>query len=163
MLAKHLECKISEVPTGLAIWGNHSQTQFACLEHVNAGGHFAPGSAGAAWARDSFLPAVQKRGAAVLDARKASSAASAAQAISDHVRTWLVDGTRPGEWTSMAVPSDGSYGIAKGLIFSFPVQVAPGSGEAKIVHGLALSAFAKQQLQATQNELMEERAIAAKL
>jgi len=141
------------------IWGNHSSTQFPDVKHakVNKGGsetdaYSAVGDS--AWLQGPFISLVQKRGAAIIERRKLSSAMSAAKAACDHIRNWHV-GTPAGEWVSMAVPSDGSYGIPEGLIFSFPVTVE--GGEWKIVQGLELDDFAKAKIAATTKELEEER------
>jgi malate dehydrogenase len=107
------------------------------------------------WYRDTFIPTVQKRGAAIIKARGASSAASAASAAIDHVRTWTM-GTAPGDWVSMAVPSDGSYGIAPGVVYSFPCICE--NGDYRIVQDLEVDAFSRERMDATDAELREERA-----
>ena len=107
-----------------------------------------------AWYKETFIPCVQKRGAAIIEARGASSAASAANAAIDHIRTWEM-GTDEGDWVSMAIPSDGSYGIEEGLIYSFPCTCE--NGEYKIVQGLAIDEFSRGKMDATMAELQEER------
>jgi malate dehydrogenase len=107
-----------------------------------------------AWYTDEYIPAVQQRGAAIIKARGLSSAASAASSALDHMRTW-VQGTPAGDWVSMGIPSDGSYGIAEGLIYSFPVTVS--NGDYSIVQGLEISDFSRERMTATENELKEER------
>ncbi|KAB2963542.1 MAG: malate dehydrogenase [Thermoanaerobaculia bacterium] len=139
----------------LTIWGNHSSTQVPDIAHATVGGRPATGLVDGAWTRDTFIPTVQQRGAAIIKARGASSAASAASSAIDHVRDWLL-GTREGDWVSMAVPSDGSYGIAPGVVFSYPC-VSKG-GEVEIVQGLELDADTRERLDASDRELREERA-----
>ena len=112
------------------------------------------------WYQTQYIPRVAKRGAEIIDARGASSAASAANAALEHMRDWAA-GTAPGDWTSMAVRSDGSYGIEEGLIYSFPVQCE--GGDYKIVQGLPVDDFSRQKMQATENELKEERDAILKL
>ncbi|CAD5226545.1 unnamed protein product [Bursaphelenchus okinawaensis] len=143
----------------VTIWGNHSSTQFPDVKHakVTKGGqetdaYSAVGDEG--WLKGEFISLVQKRGAVIIEKRKLSSAMSAAKAACDHIRDWHV-GTPSGQWVSMAVPSDGSYGIPEGLIFSFPVTIQ--NGEWKIVQGLELDDFAKEKIAATTKELVAER------
>ena len=138
----------------MTIWGNHSATQYPDLTHALVAGKSAPALVGREWIEQTFIPTVQQRGAAVIKARGASSAASAASAAIDHVHTW-VHGTAAGDWTSMAVPADGSYGIAAGVIYSYPVTVH--NGDYRIVPGLAVDEFSRQRLDATHAELREER------
>ncbi|MBV8144246.1 MAG: malate dehydrogenase [Gammaproteobacteria bacterium] len=138
----------------MTIWGNHSATQYPDLSHAEVGGRPAKSLVDAQWITETFIPVVQQRGAAVIKARGASSAASAAAAAIDHVHTW-VHGTAPGDWVSMAVPADGSYGIAAGIVFSYPVTVSNGTWH--IVPGLAVDEFSRQRLDATYAELREER------
>jgi malate dehydrogenase len=138
----------------MTIWGNHSSTQYPDLSHAEVGGRPARSLVEAKWIVESFIPTVQQRGAAVIKARGASSAASAAAAAIDHVHTW-VHGTPAGDWVSMAVPADGSYGIGAGVVFSYPVTVS--NGQYRIVPGLALDEFSRQRLDATHAELREER------
>jgi malate dehydrogenase len=136
------------------IWGNHSATQYPDLSHALVSGKPAKSLLDEKWIAETFIPLVQQRGAAVIKARGASSAASAASAAIDHVHTWL-HGTRAGDWVSMGVPADGSYGIATGVIYSYPVTVS--NGEYRIVPGLAVDEFSRQRMDATYAELREER------
>jgi len=139
---------------GVIIWGNHSATQFPDLAHATVNGRPALEQVPQAWYRDEFIPTVQQRGAAIIKARGASSAASAASAAIDHMRDWAL-GTGD-DWVSMAVASDGSYGIAEGVVFSYPVRCSGGRYE--IVQGLDLDDFAREKIRITDNELREERA-----
>ena len=138
----------------LTIWGNHSSTQYPDINHATVGGQPAIELVDQAWLEGTFIPVVQQRGAAIIKARGASSAASAAAAAIDHVYTW-VNRTAEGDWVSMAVPSDGSYGIAEGVIYSYPVTTA--GGEYSIVQGLDISAFSRGRMDASHTELLEER------
>jgi len=138
----------------MTIWGNHSSTQYPDLSHAEVAGRPAKSLVDPGWITGTFIPVVQQRGAAVIKARGASSAASAASAAIDHVHTW-VHGTPAGDWVSMAVPADGSYGIDAGVVFSYPVTVS--NGDYRIVPGLALEEFSRQRLEATYAELREER------
>ncbi|MFJ5706224.1 malate dehydrogenase [Streptomyces sp. NPDC093105] len=139
----------------LTIWGNHSATQYPDIFHAEiAGKNAADVVDDQAWLADTFIPTVAKRGAAIIDARGASSAASAANAAIDHVYTW-VNGTAEGDWTSMGVPSDGSYGVPEGLISSFPVTCKDGKYE--IVQGLDINEFSRARIDASVQELSEER------
>ncbi|MEE1817333.1 malate dehydrogenase [Streptomyces sp. NPDC004288] len=139
----------------LTIWGNHSATQYPDIFHAEIAGKNAAEVVGdEAWLADTFIPTVAKRGAAIIDARGASSAASAANAAIDHVYTW-VNGTAAGDWTSMGVPSDGSYGVPEGLISSFPVTCKDGAYE--IVQGLDINEFSRARIDASVQELSEER------
>ncbi|GAA3073484.1 malate dehydrogenase [Streptomyces roseofulvus] len=139
----------------LTIWGNHSATQYPDIFHAEiAGKNAADVVNDEAWLADTFIPTVAKRGAAIIDARGASSAASAANAAIDHVYTW-VNGTAEGDWTSMGVPSDGSYGVPEGLISSFPVTCKDGAYE--IVQGLDINEFSRARIDASVKELSEER------
>jgi len=138
----------------MTIWGNHSSTQYPDLSHAEVAGRPAKSLVDPGWISGTFIPVVQQRGAAVIKARGASSAASAASAAIDHVHTW-VHGTPAGDWVSMAVPADGSYGIDAGVVFSYPVTVS--NGDYRIVPGLALEEFSRQRLEATYAELREER------
>ncbi len=138
----------------MTIWGNHSATQYPDISFATVGGKAAPSLVDEAWLTGDFIPTVQQRGAAIIKARGASSAASAASAAIDHVRDWAL-GTPEGDWVSMAVPSDGSYGIAEGVIYSFPVTCAGGRYE--IVQGLENSDFSRERMKATEAELLEER------
>jgi malate dehydrogenase len=138
----------------MTIWGNHSATQYPDISHATVAGKAASGLVDQGWIADTFIPTVQQRGAAIIKARGASSAASAASSAIDHIRDWAL-GTPEGDWVSMAVPSDGSYGVAEGIIYSFPVRCA--NGEWTIVQDLALDDFSKEKMQATEAELLEER------
>ncbi|MFC7486525.1 malate dehydrogenase [Knoellia sp. CPCC 206453] len=139
----------------MTIWGNHSATQYPDLFHAEVSGKNAAETVNdQAWLADTFIPTVAKRGAAIIEARGASSAASAASATIDHARTW-VEGTAEGDWTSMAVRSDGSYGVEEGLISSFPVTVK--DGQWSIVQGLDINEFSRGKIDATAAELAEER------
>jgi malate dehydrogenase len=138
----------------MTIWGNHSSTQYPDLSHAEVAGRAAKSLVDPGWITGTFIPVVQQRGAAVIKARGASSAASAASAAIDHVHTW-VHGTPAGDWVSMAVPADGSYGINAGVVFSYPVTVS--NGDYRIVPGLAVEEFSRQRLEATYAELREER------
>ena len=140
--------------THMIIWGNHSSTQYPDLHHALVKGQSAMGMVDADWYTGTFIPEVQQRGAAIIKARGASSAASAASAAIDHMRTW-VKGTEGDDWVSMAVYSDGSYGISEGLVYSFPVRCA--NGDWQIVQGLEVSDFSREKMAATEQELMEER------
>ena len=145
----------------MTIWGNHSATQYPDLFNAEVDGQKAAKLINdQAWMEGTFIPTVQKRGAAIIEARGLSSAASAANAAIDHVRDW-VNGTPSGDWVSMGIASDGSYGIPEGLMFGFPTTCA--SGKFQIVQGLEHNDFAKAKIAATQKELMEERASIAHL
>ncbi len=136
------------------IWGNHSATQYPDLHHATVGGKPALSLVDPGWFKDGFIPTVQQRGAAIIKARGTSSAASAAAAAIDHVHDWML-GTPSGDWVSMAVPSDGSYGIPEGVIYSYPVTCK--GGEYGIVQGLDINEFSRGKMQATHRELLEER------
>ena len=138
----------------MIIWGNHSATQYPDISQCTVDGKPAKSLVDAAWYREQFIPTVQQRGAAIIKARGASSAASAASAAIDHVRDWLL-GTPAGDWVSMSIPSDGSYGIPAGVIYSYPVTCA--SGRYSIVQGLAVDEFSRAKMDATYKELLEER------
>lgn len=138
----------------LTIWGNHSSTQYPDISHATVKNKPARELVDQKWLEDSFIPTVQQRGAAVIKARGSSSAASAASAAIDHVRTWML-GTAPGDWASMAVPADGSYGVQAGIIYSYPVTCS--GGNYQIVQGLAIDAFSRARMSATEAELREER------
>ncbi|MGA0114170.1 MAG: malate dehydrogenase [Burkholderiales bacterium] len=139
----------------LTVWGNHSATQYPDIFQATAGGKKVwPMINDQAWLENDFIPTIQKRGAAIIDARGLSSAASAANAAIDHIRDW-VKGTKAGTWVSMGIPSDGSYGIPAGMIYGFPVTCK--DGKYKIVKGLDQSEFSKARMQATLKELQEER------
>ncbi|MEU8503468.1 malate dehydrogenase [Streptomyces brevispora] len=139
----------------LTIWGNHSATQYPDIFHAEiAGKNAAELVNDEAWLGDTFIPTVAKRGAAIIEARGASSAASAANAAIDHVHTWI-NGTAAGDWTSMGIPSDGSYGVPEGIISSFPVTTE--NGTYKIVQGLDINEFSRARIDASVKELTEER------
>ncbi|WP_026422471.1 malate dehydrogenase [Actinokineospora inagensis] len=138
----------------LTIWGNHSATQYPDVFHTDVNGTSAADLVDEAWLADTFIPTVAKRGAAIIEARGASSAASAANAAIDHVHDWVL-GTAAGDWTSMAIPSDGSYGVPEGIISSFPVTCA--DGEYQIVQGLEVNEFSRARIDASVAELVEER------
>ncbi|MFO7285764.1 MAG: malate dehydrogenase [Gammaproteobacteria bacterium] len=157
-LAAKTSTPVAEI-RGVIIWGNHSSTQFPDLAHATVAGTPALSLVGTQWYRDEFIPRVQQRGAEIIKARGASSAASAASAAIDHMRDWAL-GTRE-DWVSMAVASDGSYGIAEGVVYSFPVRCKDGRYE--IVQGLELDDFAREKMKATDDELREERAGVADL
>ena len=138
----------------VTIWGNHSSTQYPDLHHAVVDGRAALSLVDEGWYRDSFIPTVQQRGAAIIKARGASSAASAASAAIDHIRDW-VHGSPAGDWVSMGIPSDGSYGIPAGVIYGYPVTCSGGSYQ--IVQGLDVNEFSRGRLEATHRELLEER------
>ena len=142
------------------IWGNHSTTQYPDLSQAEVRGVSALAGLERAWYENEYIPRVAKRGAEIIDARGASSAASAANAALEHMRDWVA-GTPAGDWTSMAVPSDGSYGIEKGLMYSFPVRCE--GGDYAIVQGLSVDDFSRQRMTLTENELKEERDAIRKL
>jgi malate dehydrogenase len=138
----------------MTIWGNHSATQYPDISHCLVAGKAAPSLVDEAWVKDDFIPTVQQRGAAIIKARGLSSAASAASSAIDHVRDWAL-GSPADDWVSMAVPSDGSYGVPEGIVYSFPVRCKQGRWE--IVQGLEVSAFSRERMKATEAELLEER------
>ncbi len=138
----------------IAIWGNHSATQYPDIFHAEVNGAPAADAVDETWLRDTFIPTVAKRGAAIIDVRGASSAASAASAAIDHVYDW-VNGTPADDWTSAAIASDGSYGVPEGLISSFPVTAK--DGKYHIVQGLEVNAFSRERIDASVRELIEER------
>ncbi len=138
----------------MIVWGNHSATQHPDISHCTVAGKPAKSLVDAKWYREEFIPTVQQRGAAVIKARGSSSAASAASAAIDHMRDWAL-GTPEGAWVSMAVPSDGSYGIGEGVIYSYPVTCS--DGKYAIVQGLAIDEFGRARMDATHRELLEER------
>ena len=139
----------------MTIWGNHSATQYPDLFHCEVGGKNAYQAVNDhAWVEGTFIPTVAKRGAAIIEARGLSSAASAANAAVDHVRSWHL-GTAPGDWVSMAIPSDGSYGVPEGLISSFPCVCKDGKYE--IVQGLDIDDFSRAKIDASNAELADER------
>ncbi|KJK47361.1 malate dehydrogenase [Lentzea aerocolonigenes] len=150
-LAKKLGVAVTDIQN-MTIWGNHSATQYPDLFHAKVGDKTAAEAVNdQAWLENDFIPTVAKRGAAIIEARGASSAASAANAAIDHIYDW-VNGT---EWTSMAIPSDGSYGVPEGIISSFPVKCSGGSYE--IIQGLEIDEFSRGRIDASVAELVEER------
>jgi malate dehydrogenase len=158
-LAKKLQVPVTEI-TKLAIFGNHSATQYPHVFHAEVAGKPAGELVEEAWLGEEFIPRVAKRGAEIIEVRGASSAASAANAAIDHVYDWF-NGTPEGDWTSAGIPSDGSYDVPEGLIFSFPVISRNGSWE--LVQGLEIGSFARERIDATAAELVEEREAVRKL
>ncbi|WP_298890443.1 malate dehydrogenase [uncultured Serinicoccus sp.] len=159
-LAAKVGAPVTDV-SHMTIWGNHSATQYPDLFHAQVGGRNAAEAVGdQQWIEDTFIPTVAKRGAAIIEARGSSSAASAASATIDHARDWL-RGSPEGDWVSMAVRSDGSYGVEEGLISSFPVTTRDGSYE--IVQGLDIDEFSRGRIDATVAELSEEKAAVTQL
>lgn len=159
-LALKLDEPVSAVRK-LSIWGNHSATQYPDIFHAEVNGKNAVEAVNdQAWLRDTFIPTVAKRGAAIIEARGASSAASAANAAVDHTHTW-VNGTDEGDWTSAGVISDGSYGVPEGLMSSFPVRAKDGRFE--IVQGLEIDTFSRERIDASVAELSEEREVVRSL
>jgi malate dehydrogenase len=153
-LAAKLGVPVGEI-TNMTIWGNHSTTQYPDLVHAKVGGQSAWDAVDdAPWIADEFIPRVAKRGAEVIEARGASSAASAATAALDHVHDWVL-GTREGDWASMSVPSDGSYGVEEGLVSGFPCTCS--GGEWQLVDGLEIDDFSRLRIDASVDELREER------
>jgi malate dehydrogenase len=138
----------------MTIWGNHSSTQYPDLHHATVDGKPALSLVNEGWYRDEFIPVVQQRGAAIIKARGASSAASAASAAIDHVRDWVA-GTAEGDWVSMAVPSDGSYDVPAGVIYGYPVACRDGAYQ--IVQGLAVDEFSRGRMDTSHRELIDER------
>ncbi|AXI03344.1 malate dehydrogenase [Aquirhabdus parva] len=152
-LAAQTNATVNDVKK-MTIWGNHSATQYPDISQATVKGAAAEGLVERQWYEGTFIPVVQQRGAAIIKARGASSAASAANAAIDHMRTWAL-GTEEGDWVSMGVYSDGSYGIEQGLIYSFPVTTK--DGDWSIVQGLPISDFSREKMTATEKELAEER------
>ena len=140
--------------TNMTIWGNHSSTQYPQLAHALVNGKPALDMVDESWFKNTFIPDVQQRGAAIIEARGASSAASAANAAIAHMKTWVL-GTVDNDWVSMGIYSDGSYGIQEGLIYSFPVTCK--NGQYSIVQGLEIDDFSREKMTATETELAEER------
>jgi malate dehydrogenase len=139
----------------MTIWGNHSASQYPDLHHAIISGKAATDLVDHTWVAEEFIPTVQQRGAAIINARGASSAASAASAAIDHMHDWAL-GTADNDWVSMAIPADGSYGIAEGIVYSYPVRCSGGNYE--IVQDLDVSDFSRERMAATETELREERA-----
>ncbi|MGI9557619.1 MAG: malate dehydrogenase, partial [Solirubrobacterales bacterium] len=154
MLANKLGAAIPDI-TNMTVWGNHSPTQYPDLFNTKVGGKVAADVVDDMdWIENEFIPTVAKRGAAIIEARGASSAASAANAAIDHVHDWVA-GTQDGDWASMSVPSDGSYGVEEGLISGFPCTCK--GGEWSIVEGLEIGDFSRAKIDASVAELREER------
>jgi len=158
-IAQKLDATVSDVKN-MTVWGNHSATQYPDLHHTKVAGAVASEQVDQAWYEEDFIPTVQQRGAAIIKARGASSAASAANAAIDHMRDWAL-GTPGDDWVSMGVYSDGSYGITEGLIYSFPCQCK--DGQWSIVQGLDINEFSRSRMAATEKELTEERDAVAHL
>ena len=153
-LAQKTDSHVSDVRC-MTIWGNHSATQYPDISHATVSGTPASNLVDQAWLENDFIPVVQQRGAAIIKARGASSAASAASAAIDHMHDWAL-GTPGDDWVSMAIPADGSYGIEPGVIFSYPVRCS--GGNYQIVEGLEINTFSRERMDATEAELREERA-----
>ena len=153
LLAAQVQCPVDAI-RNLVVWGNHSTTQYPDLYHTLVDGNPAMDLVEQNWYENEFIPGVAKRGAEIIKARGASSAASAANAILDHTRDWVF-GTRENDWTSMAVAADGCYGIPEGIVYSFPVTCAGGGYE--IVKGLDINEFSRVKMKQTQAELEQER------
>ena len=153
-LAKKSGASVNDIRK-MTIWGNHSATQYPDVFHaeVNGTNGFEAAGSDQSWLESDFIPTVQKRGAAIIDARGSSSAASAANAAIDHVHDWVL-GSPEGDWVSMAVPSDGSYGVPEGIISSFPCTTK--DGQWSIVQGLDIDDFSRARIDASANELVEE-------
>ena len=158
-LAEKTGCHVNDIKK-MTIWGNHSSTQYPDLSQCTVKGQAAAGLVDQGWYRETFIPDVQQRGAAIIKARGASSAASAASSAIDHMRDWAL-GTPEGDWVSMSVPSDGSYGIGAGVIYSYPCVCK--NGDYEIVQGLPVDEFSREKMLATEQELREERASIADL
>jgi malate dehydrogenase len=152
-LASKLNCHSSEL-SYMTIWGNHSATQYPDVSNLKLNGNDAINSLDDEWVKNEFIPRVQNRGAEIIRARGLSSAASAASAAIDHMRDWAL-GTKTDDWVSMAIPSDGSYGISEGIIFSFPVICQ--NGAYSIIQNLEIDAFSKESMEITQKELLDEK------
>ncbi|MGH1428893.1 MAG: malate dehydrogenase [Arenicella sp.] len=153
-VASKLDVQTTDIKR-MTVWGNHSATQYPDISNATINGKPVADSVDDAWLVDDFIPTVQQRGAAIINARGASSAASAGSSAVDHMRSWAL-GTDEGDWVSMSIPSDGSYGIEPGIIYSYPVTCKDGVYE--IVQGLEISDFSRERMNATENELREERA-----
>ena len=152
-LASKLDCHSSEL-SNMTIWGNHSTTQYPDINNLKLSGESLSSRLDHSWVKDEFIPRVQNRGAEIIKARGLSSAASAASAAIDHMRDWAL-GTKIGDWVSMAIPSDGSYGISEGIIYSFPVICQNGSYS--IVENLEIDEFSKEYMKRTEKELIDEK------
>ena len=152
-LAKKTSAQVSDI-TNMTVWGNHSPTMYPDLYNAKIDGEVAADAVDRDWMESDFIPTVAKRGSAIIDARGASSAASAANAAIDHVHDWVL-GTPEGDWTSMAVPSDGSYDVEEGLVSGFPCRCE--GGEWTIVEGLEINDFSRERIDASAKELADER------
>ena len=152
-LASKLDCHSGEL-SNMTIWGNHSTTQYPDINNLKLSGESLSSRLDHSWVKDEFIPRVQNRGAEIIKARGLSSAASAASAAIDHMRDWAL-GTKIGDWVSMAIPSDGSYGISEGIIYSFPVICQNGSYS--IVENLEIDEFSKEYMKRTEKELIDEK------
>lgn len=159
MIAKKIQVPVDAVRK-IMIWGNHSTTQYPDIHHGSALGKPLTSSVDAGWMENEFIPRVAKRGAEIIAARGASSAASAANAAIEHMRDW-VTGIPEDEWTSMAIVSDGSYGVTPGLVYSYPVNLR--NGDYHIVQGLPINPFSAEKMKATEKELLEEQEAIQKL
>jgi len=153
-LAEKADCRVTDIRQ-MTIWGNHSATQYPDIHHALVSGQAATELVDETWLADDFIPTVQQRGAAIINARGASSAASAASAAIDHMHDWAL-GTPTDDWVSMGIPADGSYGIEAGIVYSYPVRCSGGKYE--IVQGLDVSEFSRARMDTTETELREERA-----
>ena len=153
-LAEKAECHVGDIRR-MTIWGNHSATQYPDVHHAIVAGKPAADLVDQDWLSNTFIPTVQQRGAAIIEARGASSAASAASAAIDHMHDWAL-GTPDDDWVSMAIPADGSYGIEPGVIYSYPVRCH--GGDYAIVQDLEINEFSRERMDATETELREERA-----
>ena len=158
-LAANTESQVSDIKK-MTIWGNHSTTQYPDISNATVAGKLAKNMVDFDWYKCQYIPRVAKRGAEIIDARGASSAASAANGAVDHIRDWVL-GTPEDDWVSMGVPSDGSYGIPEGLVYSFPVTCS--NGDYSIVQGLEIDEFSQLMMNVTQNELEEERDAVARI
>lgn len=158
-LAAKTSKPVSEVKR-MIIWGNHSSTQVPDLSHATVAGERATDLVDPSWVTETFVPVVQKRGAAIIEARGASSAASAANAAIDHMRSWAL-GTDQGDWVSMAIPNTGQYGVEGDIVYSFPVTIS--GGEVKVVEGLEVSDDVAARMKSSEAELLEEREAVADL
>ncbi len=153
-LAEKTDCHVTDIRC-MTIWGNHSATQYPDVSHATVKGQSVANLVDQSWLENEFIPVVQQRGAAIIEARGASSAASAASAAIDHMHDWAL-GTADDDWVSMAIPADGSYGVEPGIVYSFPVRCSGGAYE--IVQGLEIDDFSRERMDATETELREERA-----
>ena len=158
-LAANTKSQVSDIKK-MTIWGNHSTTQYPDISNATVAGKLAKNMVDFDWYKGQYIPRVAKRGAEIIDARGASSAASAANGAVDHIRDWVL-GTAEDNWVSMGVPSDGSYGIPEGLVYSFPVTC--NNGDYSIVQGLEIDEFSQLMMDATQKELEEERDAVARI